>query len=101
MDHKISAQKDSGPKQGISYHKPTQLYSILLRTSALVLFWWVLNRGDHASWIIGAPFIAAAIALSMVLAPPRAGIFMGVVKRWCRCDTARIPAHHATASCHF
>jgi len=72
MDHKISAQKDSGSNQGVSYHKPTQLYSILLRTSILVLFWWVLNREDHASWIIGAPFIAAAVALSIVLAQPRA-----------------------------
>jgi len=71
MDHKITVQKESGAEHRVSYHKPTQLYSILLRTSALVLLWWLLNRGDYASWIIGAPFIAAAVALSMVLAPPR------------------------------
>lgn len=71
MDHKFTVQKESGAEHRVSYHKPTQVYSILLRTSALVLLWWLLNRGDYASWIIGAPFIAAAVALSMVLAPPR------------------------------
>ncbi len=71
MDHKITAQKERGAKHRVSYHKPTQLYPLPLRTFVLVLFWWLLNRGDHASWIIGAPFIAAAVALSMVLAPPR------------------------------
>lgn len=72
MDHNNSDQTDGGTKQGGAYDRPSQFYAILLRTSALVLFWWLLNRGDHASWIIGAPFIAAAVALSMVLAPPRA-----------------------------
>lgn len=72
MDHKNTTQKESSRKDRVSNHKSAQLYSILLRTSALVLFWWMLNREDQASWIIGAPFIAAAVALSIVLAPPRA-----------------------------
>jgi len=71
MENKITAQKEKGDTHRGSYRKPSQLHPILMRTSVLVLFWWVLNRDDLASWIIGVPFIAAAVALSMVLAPPR------------------------------
>lgn len=69
MGHK---NKHSGTQNTISYHKSAQLRSIFLRTTIFAFFWWLLNRGDHASWIIGLPFIAAAVALSIVLAPPRA-----------------------------
>lgn len=46
------------------------LYSIL---------WWVLVDGAAGSWSIGAPAVAAAVALSVVLLPPTGLVWRNVV----------------------
>lgn len=42
-----------------------------LRAAILALLWWLLTHGDSGSWAIGVPAVAAAAALSLVLAPGR------------------------------
>ena len=46
-------------------------FTVLRRTVIFVLFWWLLNAGDNASWLIGVPVIVIAVAASLKLSPPR------------------------------
>jgi hypothetical protein len=42
---------------------------IALRGVAFSLFWAVLNRGAVDSWVLGAPLVVIATALSLVVVP--------------------------------
>lgn len=42
----------------------------LLRVGLLILLWWLLNGDDWLSWWIGAPAIALATAVSLIVVPP-------------------------------
>lgn len=37
---------------------------------AWAAFWWLINEGDAASWVVGLPTVLAAAAISTWLAPP-------------------------------
>lgn len=47
--------------------------AILLRGTAFALVWWALAEGRADSWGVGAVSVAAALAVSLHLAPPAAG----------------------------
>ena len=63
-------QNNSNSREGA--RKPVSpAFTVLRRTAIFVLFWWLLNAGDNASWLIGIPVIVIAVAVSVKLAPPR------------------------------
>ncbi len=43
----------------------------LARLSLLAALWWLLTGGDARSWLVGAPVVLAATALSLHLRPAR------------------------------
>jgi multicomponent Na+:H+ antiporter subunit E len=45
------------------------LIDTALRGTAFALFWAVLNRGASDSWILGAPLVVIATALSLLIVP--------------------------------
>ena len=45
---------------------------VLGRAALLTAVWWTLAEGEP-SWVFGAPVILLALALSLAIAPPRAG----------------------------
>lgn len=47
--------------------------AILFRGAAFALVWWALAEGRADSWGVGAVSVAAALAASLILAPPGAG----------------------------
>lgn len=46
------------------------LPSLLLRTAALILMWWILTDGDLSSLYFGVPIAIVAGLVSLSLAPP-------------------------------
>jgi multicomponent Na+:H+ antiporter subunit E len=44
--------------------------AVAARGAAAVVLWWILVEGDGALWGLGALVVAAAIAVSLRLAPP-------------------------------
>jgi multicomponent Na+:H+ antiporter subunit E len=44
--------------------------AVLLRSGALALLWLALTGGELASWIVGAPAVALATWVSVLLLPP-------------------------------
>ncbi len=57
------------PRRGMS--AGTLLRRAALKIVPLVLLWWALSGGDAGSWLIGAPAIAGAVIVSLVLLPAR------------------------------
>lgn len=47
----------------------TRGITILSRAGLFALIWWILSDGVAASWWIGAPAVALAVAVSIVLVP--------------------------------
>jgi multicomponent Na+:H+ antiporter subunit E len=45
------------------------IVDIALRGTAFSLFWAVLNRGSVDSWVLGAPLVMVATALSLAIVP--------------------------------
>ncbi len=45
------------------------LIDTILRGTAFALFWAILNRGASDSWILGAPLVVVATALSLLIVP--------------------------------
>lgn len=48
----------------------TSAVSILLRSSAFLLIWWILTDGAINSWWIGVPAVLLAVVASILLLPP-------------------------------
>ncbi|MBP2280790.1 multicomponent Na+:H+ antiporter subunit E [Psychrobacter sp. PL19] len=44
--------------------------AVVLRLLLFSIIWWVLSGGEAGSWVIGAPAVVCAVAVSIALSPP-------------------------------
>jgi multicomponent Na+:H+ antiporter subunit E len=62
----------SQAKRDGAVHTRARLSSALVAGAALAGLWLLLNPGDHASWVIGAPAVLAGVAVALLIpAGPR------------------------------
>lgn len=57
------------PKRETAVHA-RMVRAVAARATAAAVLWWILVEGDGALWGLGAVVVAAALAVSLRLAPP-------------------------------